>query len=230
MNKQGPKGITWTNYTWNPITGCTRNCWYCYVKRIPGYDSSPDFHSERLYQPLSVKKPSKIFVCSTGDFFDPKVLEDWRFEVYSVMNQCPQHDFQILTKCYKNLEKYPPGNVWVGVTIDGKEQDVLNTFYRISVVEAKVRFISFEPLLAPVGESMRLALMDFGLKLDWIIIGAMTGPGSKEHQPEKWWIDDILQVADQKGIPVFMKENLRGCYPHILRQEWPEIKKDGRKK
>jgi len=230
MNKQGPKGIGWTNYTWNPITGCSRNCWYCYVKRLPGYSRQVEFHPKRLYEPLSVKKPSRIFVCSTGDFFDRAVNADWRFEVYNIMNQSPQHDYQILTKCYDNLDKYYPDNAWLGITLDGKFKEVLDAVHRLDLTFPKVKFLSLEPLLDPMAEALRICLLEYDIKIDWIIIGAMTGEDSLKYQPRKSWIDDILQIADLRNIPVFMKENLKPLYPGMLRQEWPEFKKDKGKK
>ncbi|NIM05124.1 MAG: DUF5131 family protein, partial [Armatimonadetes bacterium] len=40
MNRQGPGKIDWTDYTWNPQTGCHHNCTtpsgesYCYARKI----------------------------------------------------------------------------------------------------------------------------------------------------------------------------------------------------
>ena len=70
--------IEWTDYTWNPVTGCKRNCWYCYGKRIRRrfFPEVPwtklMWFDERLEEPLKVKKPSKIFVGSMSD------IEYWR--------------------------------------------------------------------------------------------------------------------------------------------------------
>ena len=59
--------IEWTDYTWNPITGCKHGCWYCYAKKLTqrfkkvfpnGFE--PTFYPERLKEPYKVKKPSKI--------------------------------------------------------------------------------------------------------------------------------------------------------------------------
>ena len=45
-------------------------------------------------------------------------------------------------------------------------------------------------------------------KVDWIVIGAMTGPGSKAHQPKKEWIAPIVEDAQALSVPVFMKDSL----------------------
>lgn len=34
MNKQGEGKIEWTDYTWNPVTGCLHGCHYCYAERV----------------------------------------------------------------------------------------------------------------------------------------------------------------------------------------------------
>ena len=49
--------------------------------------------------------------------------------------------------------------------------------------------------------------------IDWIIIGAMTGPGSRNHQPQKKWVES--------KIPVFMKDNLAEAWGEDLIQEFP---------
>ncbi len=43
---------------------------------------------------------------------------------------------------------------------------------------------------------------------EWVIIGAMTGPGAKKHQPKAEWVADIVAQCKAAGVPVFMKESL----------------------
>ena len=65
-------------------------------------------------------------------------------------------------------------------------------------------FISIEPLLEQI--NLNADLQEH--KVDWVIIGAMTGPGSKEHRPEREWIEDLAQDAKNTGIPVLMKNSV----------------------
>jgi protein gp37 len=52
--------------------------------------------------------------------------------------------------------------------------------------------------------------------IDWIIIGAQTGPGA--ISPKKEWVQAIISQARAAGIPVFLKDNLH--WPERI-QEWP---------
>jgi protein gp37 len=112
-------GISWTDSTWNPVTGCSKisaGCKNCYAKQLhdkrykayhagkamPEQYSTPfeviRLHNNRLQIPIHWKKPRKIFVCSTGDLFHEGVSFYFIEEVWDIMFDCPEHTFQILTK------------------------------------------------------------------------------------------------------------------------------------
>ena len=79
--------IEWTDATWNPVTGCTkitRGCDHCYAERIaerfrgtPGHPFENGFdltlRPERLAQPLSWKRPRRVFVNSMSDLFHKRI-------------------------------------------------------------------------------------------------------------------------------------------------------------
>ena len=166
--------IEWTDYTFNPVTGCwgpggtaekPKRCGYCYAKRmagrfIPGdfyegYDPfEPVFHPERLSQPAKVKKPSKIFVCSMADLFGDWVDEDWIEAILRTVLDCPQHTFQFLTKNPKRLKNFNPWpkNCWVGTTVTN-QADADERLPWLLQVDAPVLFVSHEPLLGPINLS-----------------------------------------------------------------------------
>jgi len=84
--------IEWAEYTWNPVTGCTKvspGCAHCYAERMHerflGPFNKVKMHSERLEEPLRVRKPSKIFVCSMGDLFHESVSDKFIAQVFNVM-------------------------------------------------------------------------------------------------------------------------------------------------
>lgn len=133
--------IEWTDYTWNPITGCVHDCQWemksgkravtaeCYAKRIA--ESKPMakfyplgfkyhyFRPDRLGEPIALHEPSLIFVDSMSDLFAANV-PDYEIErVLEVCRQCPQHVFQSLTKAPKRLLKFThlfSQNMWIGVS------------------------------------------------------------------------------------------------------------------
>lgn len=175
--------IEWCDYSWNPITGCLNDCFYCYAKKIAmRFDGhfKPTFHEDRLEDPFKVVKSQKIFVCSMADLFGDWVPKDWIDRVLRVIKANNNHIFQLLTKNPKRyLEFEFPDNVWLGITEDYINQARLNY---LKEAKAKYKFISFEPLLSDMS----------GLDLsgiDLVIIGAMTGAGA--IKPEKQWIDSI---------------------------------------
>ncbi len=103
MNKTN---IEWTDFTWNPITGCTAisdGCKNCYAKAVHErfYDTpftQIQFHENRLSEPSNRKKAAKIFIGSMTDIFQDDVTFDYLLEVMKVIMSNPQHTFQILTK------------------------------------------------------------------------------------------------------------------------------------
>ena len=217
MNKQGPGKIGWTDWTWNPIKGlCPVGCWYCYARAM--YERfrleprlSFDFTKE-LEAPCRLKNPSKIFLCSTIEFFHPDIPNNWRGAIFDVIEQCPQHTFQILTKMPENIDREMPENVWLGVSMTAKEtqyelaQGLLNA-------KARLKFISFEPLLD----------IDYFLVRDvrWVIIGRLTGHG-RQYDPKFNEIEKIIKIYRKNNIPVFLKHNLKDIWGPNLIQEWPE--------
>jgi protein gp37 len=114
-------GISWTDETWNPITGCDRTspgCDHCYAltmaKRLhamgqPRYQSDGDprtsgpgfsvtTHSGALRDPLRWRKPRRVFVGSMGDLFHGRAPREFLARIWATMAATPQHTYQILTK------------------------------------------------------------------------------------------------------------------------------------
>lgn len=191
--------IEWTDYTWNPITGCKMGCDYCYARKMfKRFKRSfePTFHPERLGDPLKLKKSSKIMVCSVADFFGKWNDSMWRVPIEEVIAKCPQHIFQILTKQYKEI--YPmPQNVWIGVTINYNLSAQEAVDYLKSGAGMNVKFISFEPLFDEITVNLN--------GIDWIIIGAQTNP---TKVPKKEWVEKLIEQAREEGIPIFIKDNV----------------------
>lgn len=216
-------GIEWTDFSWNPVTGCTKGCYYCYARRMAerlrgryGYPEKEPFfpmiHRDRVEEPYSRRKAAKIFTCSMGELFDPAVPEQWIDDIFQVMNDCPQHIFQLLTKRYYRLSQFSyPENLWLGVSQDCMTTDP-DAIRALKQTDARVKFVSFEPLLGPIEN-------DAFYGLDWIVIGAQTGARAVAAKRE--WVEEIIDEAHYWGIPIFLKDNLQ--WREQIR-EWPVVK------
>lgn len=109
-----PSKISWTEETWNPVTGCSKvspGCAHCYAETISlrfGSSAKPwlpqhaadnvVLHPERLTLPLCWKKPRMVFVNSMSDLFHENVADEFIDRVFAVMALTPWHIFQVLTK------------------------------------------------------------------------------------------------------------------------------------
>ena|SRR6266567_1293768 len=108
-----------------------------------------------------------------NDLFHARVPRSFVREVFDVMAGTPQHTYQILTKRSRRLRlvagelAWPP-NVWMGVSVEAPDQ--LCRVGDLRAVPAAVRFLSCEPLLAPLGD------LDLA-GIDWVIAGGESGRG-----------------------------------------------------
>ena len=63
--------------------------------------------------------------------------------------------------------------------------------------DAKVKFISFEPLIGSIG---KLNLKD----VDWVIVGGESGPQARYMAPE--WVEEIRDRCLEQHVPFFFKQ------------------------
>jgi len=218
LNKQGPNKIDWTDWTWNPISGCLHGCDYCYMnrmeKRFPGIMEpkfKPDY-IKKFHNAKKVKSGDKIFVGSSGDMWGAW-LEDYK--ISTVLIATLQHEdktFQFLTKNpqrYYDFSLDGMDNCWFGTSEDGTFRTLENHKILINSVPKKsIKFVSFEPLL----ESPKISSKFY--ELDWIIIGANSNKGAEK--PPKQWANFLINEAKGAGIPVWVKDNYG--YPEKLKE------------
>ncbi len=173
----------------------------------------PRFWPERLDVVDQLKNrryPVGIFVCDMSDLFGRGIPEAWTEQVFDVIKRCPQHRFYLLTKQPQNLPKFSPfpDNCWVGVTATNRI--MLNkAIGSLAQVKARVKYISFEPLLDSVDRNIAgasyLSMLLMEGHLNWVIIGAQTKP---TVMPQIAWVQEIVEAADKAGAKVFLKNNL----------------------
>ncbi|MYC93568.1 MAG: phage Gp37/Gp68 family protein [Caldilineaceae bacterium SB0661_bin_32] len=206
--------IEWTESTWNPVTGCTKvspGCQHCYAERMairlkamgqPNYANgfTLAIHEHALDLPLKWKKPQIIFVNSMSDLFHKDVPAWFIQETFDVMRRAHWHQFQVLTKRSERLLRMSqsiewPDNVWMGVSVE--RQDYVFRIADLQGTEAKIKFVSFEPLLG--------SLPELDLKgIDWAIVGGESGPGARPMQKE--WVLGIQAQCQRGQIPFFFKQ------------------------
>lgn len=215
--------IEWTEATWNPTTGCDRTspgCDNCYAmtlsKRLramgqPKYQndgdprtSGPGFqltvHPDALNIPYGWRSPRVIFVNSMSDLFHPDVPLDFIRRVFTVIENTPQHTYQVLTKRSKRLAQVSaeltwPANLWMGVSVESSRYS-----FRIDDlrnVAASIRFVSAEPLIGPLHD---LDLRD----IHWLIAGGESGPNARPIEQE--WVRDLRDQCSESGVEFFFKQ------------------------
>ena len=233
MNKTG---ISWTDFTWNPVSGCNKvspGCQNCYAEAwSKRWKRSFDvtLHPEKLRQVKKIPSGSKVFVNSMSDLFHEKVPFSFIKDVIDAIKSRPDVIFQVLTKRperiwdflhhywidYQNAY-WLPSNLWLGVSVEMRQyvkridelHDLRNLSAQLSLSPA---FISFEPLIRDIGEvNLR--------GIDWIIIGGESGPHYRPMNIE--WARNLIRQAKEQGVAVWMKQ-LGGFRPGGDIEDFPE--------
>ena len=201
--------IEWTDKTWNPTVGCNKvspGCKNCYAEALTKrfYKQYPDgfkftIHPQRLNEPRRWRKPSRVFVNSMSDLFHERMPFGFLQEIFHVMEECPQHVFQILTKRHERLVELAPElnwpkNVWMGVSVEN--QNYAHRVDCLKQVPAAVRFLSCEPLLGPLKLNLE--------EIHWVIVGGESGHGHRPIQAN--WVRDVRDQANVLGVAFFFKQ------------------------
>jgi len=206
--------IEWTEMTWNPTTGCTKisaGCKFCYAeimsKRLKamGVEKYKDefkvrIHPDQLSKPYTWKNSRIVFVNSMSDLFHDEVPLDFIQQVFQVMNDNPNHVFQVLTKRSERLALIHDKlnwthNIWMGVSVENTK--VLNRIDDLRTTNARVKFLSCEPLIGPL-QNMNLQ------GIDWVIVGGESG-----HKPRPMksdWVIDIQEQCQNSNVAFFFKQ------------------------
>lgn len=215
--------------SWNWVIGCppprvSVGCGRCYIYRILRGRSKykPDivqptkgFYAGSTIKdapPMHWRQPDIIFTCSLSDFFHQDA-DPWRAQAWQVIRATPQHRYHILTKrisrVFTNPEKCLPddwdtewnhdfAHVWLGTTVESPQfywrMDMLNT------IKTTQRFISCEPLLAPLPD---LKSHGLGTKIHWTFAGGESDP--RDPRPKggvpKQWFEEIRDQCDNVKVP-----------------------------
>ncbi len=202
-------------------------CWNCYAMRmarrleegfgVPAYRGTTKkskigpvwtgkinrSSQTAINMPLSLKKPKRIFVNSMSDFWHEDADDLWRREAIDIMRRTPQHAYQILTKRPQNIlpimkrmkiELLPP-NVWLGATVE--DHRVVDRIAKLRAVPAEIRFISVEPMTAPLGP------IDL-TGVHWVIAGGESGPRARPMKAK--WVREVRDQCIEQNVRYFFKQ------------------------
>lgn len=219
--------IEWTDATWNPVAGCSivsAGCTHCYAMEMArrleamGVDKYIGLTRRSggrsvwnglvqedvgaLAIPHRWRKARKIFVNSMSDLFHEGVSNEFILKVWQVMRETPRHHYQILTKrpermaaVISTLIKDVLPNVWLGTSIENAE--VVTRIDHLRAVPAAIRFLSFEPLIGPVGK------VDLS-GIHWAIVGGESGRSARPIREE--WVDEIHGQCEAHRTVFFFKQ------------------------
>ena len=209
--------IEWTNKTWNPTTGCTsfsKECDNCYARKetnrymhnpkLPKYKAGFDkvvMHESSLNEPYKWKKPTTIFVNSMSDLFHKDISLDFIKKVFSVMNDTPQHTYQVLTKRDHLLKRYSmelnwSENIWMGVSVG--MQSSTRKIDNLRECGAKHKFLSVEPLIEEITD------MDLS-GIDLVFVGGESGSNSA-RPIKKEWVVRVKEICEEQKVTFFFKQ------------------------
>jgi len=210
--------IRWTDYTWNPVHGCSKTsqgCANCYAERISrrfGH-TDHDWTAEHAAENIQLKpellearlgEPAWVFVNSMSDLFHGEVPREFIKDTFAACREMPRSAFQVLTKHGADEGRpspHPPDNVMLGVSVEAA-----NRHYRLDWLREQpvtTRFVSFEPLVEPIPE-VNLT------NIDWAIVGGESGPDRREMDPE--WARSLVRQCREQDVAVFFKQH-SGRYP-----------------
>ena len=217
--------IEWTEATWNPVVGCSvlsPGCTNCYAMRLarrlelmgrekyngttrmsggkPKWNGTVRVDELSLNIPFRWKTGKMVFVNSMSDLFHETVSLEEIQRIFNTMKNTPQHTYQILTKRAERLEEVSSDlewsdNIWMGVSVESAEYS-----FRIDCLRntsAQLKFLSLEPLLAPIGE---LSLVD----INWVIAGGESGFNCRPIEVN--WVRSIRDQCIKAGVAFHFKQ------------------------
>ena len=172
----------------------------------------------------------RVFCASLADVFDNEVPEQWRDDLFTLIERTPNIDWLLVTKRIGNVGKMLPvpfdfdrlyPNVWIGATITS-QSEADRDIPKLLALSAARRFLSIEPLLGPVtlrelhGDMCEIDALtgDHGVlrpllgrsdaKVHWVIVGGESGPNARPMHPD--WARSLREQCAAAGVPFLFKQ------------------------
>lgn len=165
--------IEWCDFTFNGWLGCTKvsdGCTNCYAERFgkrfgiawgagqPRKRTSAANWREPIKWNAQAEREGRryrVFCASLADVFDNEVPAEWRDDLFTLISDTPNLDWQLLTKrignAHRMLASWFEGvpAIWLGATICNQEE-ADRDIPKLLSTPAAVRFLSIEPMLSPI--------------------------------------------------------------------------------
>lgn len=226
--------IEWTDHTFNPWWGCERvspACARCYADtwarrfglQLWEADGARRFFGDdhwakpRRWNRLAeaARKPLKVFCASMADVFeDSRALGPWRDRLWSLIEDTPWLQWQLLTKRPENVASMVPwgdswpSNIWLGTSIENSRFTFRADLLREA--PAAIRFVSAEPLLATLFQDGKRNRRPLDLEgIGWVIAGGESGRGARAM--DESWARELRDATKDAGSAFFLKQ--LGGYP-----------------
>ncbi len=166
------------------------------------------------------KDPGLVFTSSWTDFFLPEADPRWRADAWDIIRNTPQNTYQILTKRIENVPEMLPDDwgkgwphVWLGVSVENQEMANLR-IPQLVRIPARLRFLSIEPLIAPV--KLHMAWCNYNCSIpgddtlwdgiDWVIVGGESGLAAHARPMHPFWVQAIQRDCELYELPFFFKQ------------------------
>lgn len=222
-------GIAWTDNTFNPWIGCTKvspGCEHCYAaaydQRYSGGEhwgpgaprrrtNVQNWNKVRKWdrEAAAAGKRTRVFCASLADVFDNEVPDEWRRDLWQLIDETPNLDWILVTKRVGNVERmapatgFPPNVIILSSIVDQPEANRdMGKLLRLKLrgIVSKVG-VSYEPALGPVDWSPWIA------ELDWLIVGGESSQGgARAREFRLSWGRSAISQADGTGCAVFEKQ------------------------
>jgi protein gp37 len=239
--------ISWAHSTFNPWVGCTKvgpGCEHCYAERematrmhvvewgvgAPRKRTSYSNWQKPLKwnrEAAETGRPWYVFCASLADVFDHEVPDDWRRDLWALIERTPHLTWMLLTKRIGNARALLPpqwvmhgcalpANVWLGATVvnqDEADRDIP----KLLQFSASVRWLSIEPQLGPVDLACFIPSTpdvpwhgiegwNRGPFVNWVITGGESGPKSIARPYVLGWAEDLVRQCRAAGVAVHVKQ------------------------
>ena len=232
-------GIAWCDSTFNPWRICTPigpgcdNCYAAalghrfgleYKQGVPRIRTSESYWKQPLAwnkKAAASGKPWRVFCASLADVFDNEVPDEWRHDLWRLIDATPHLDWLIVTKRIGNAERmlpptwinraFPVDNVRILITVCNQEE-ADRDIPKLLALPCK-NGISYEPALGSVDFRAWLPwktrAYEGNPSIQWIIVGGESG--SKARPFDLAWARSTVAQCKAAGVPVFVKQ--LGRYP-----------------